>query len=457
MLRKKLRYNGRTKTPLLYAGLLVPWLVKGMDRKLGLGIKGDSMTLDGHWFFLQNDWKLVKDRTLDALGMGHDSFFSNFFSECERTIRETLEATVGLDRDTSKSSYLSFLDNVRKLQFPWIITLPMAEALEHHIIESMGNGSAGLLEQFFIPHKPLHMTRQKAGAEKIKDKLAGHKLYDSYEEGLSSIIIKDRALHDEIMAHIDEFRWVGMMHFWGDPFSAEKFFVQLETLKKGNRPTGTATVPNRMIKLKELSARMAYYRNSFAETCAIASHSWHKNLGAAEKLTGIQRHDINWLTYLEFLSLLDKKSIHDPEYLDKRKQSYGIMSASDEVFTGKALKSMLGKVLSSTFDASSVSGMVACRGKVRGTARIIHDPKEIGLMSKGEILIVSETTPEYMPAIFKAKAIVADNGGMASHSAIVSREYNIPCIVGAGHATRVFKDGDMVEVDADRGIVKKIK
>lgn len=58
--------------------------------------------------------------------------------------------------------------------------------------------------------------------------------------------------------------------------------------------------------------------------------------------------------------------------------------------------------------------------------------------------------------LFKA-AIVTDEGGMLSHAAIVSRELNIPSIVGTGNATQIFKDGDLVEVDANKGIVKIIK
>ena len=57
----------------------------------------------------------------------------------------------------------------------------------------------------------------------------------------------------------------------------------------------------------------------------------------------------------------------------------------------------------------------------------------------------------------KAGAIVTDEGGLTSHAAIVSRELKIPCIVGTKIATKILKDGDIVEVDAENGIVRKIK
>jgi len=70
---------------------------------------------------------------------------------------------------------------------------------------------------------------------------------------------------------------------------------------------------------------------------------------------------------------------------------------------------------------------------------------------------VSEATrPEYVPLMKKAAAIITDSGGMLSHAAVVSREMKKPCIVGLQIATKVFKDGDMVEVNATNGIVRKI-
>jgi pyruvate,water dikinase len=82
--------------------------------------------------------------------------------------------------------------------------------------------------------------------------------------------------------------------------------------------------------------------------------------------------------------------------------------------------------------------------------------KIIPKMNQGDILVAQTTSPEYMALCKLAGAIVTDQGGMLSHAAIVSRELGIPCIVGTKTATKIFKDGDMLEVDANFGVVKKI-
>jgi len=81
----------------------------------------------------------------------------------------------------------------------------------------------------------------------------------------------------------------------------------------------------------------------------------------------------------------------------------------------------------------------------------------MGHMNKGDILVASMTSPDFIVAIRKASAIVTDEGGMTCHAAIVSRELKIPCIVATRIATKLLKDNDLVEVDADHGRVKILK
>ena len=106
--------------------------------------------------------------------------------------------------------------------------------------------------------------------------------------------------------------------------------------------------------------------------------------------------------------------------------------------------------------SGQVKGIIAQTGVVKGAVRIIHTFHDVKKIEKGEILVANTTHPDYLFGMKKAAAFVTDEGGIASHAAIVSREMSVPCVVGTKTATRIFKDGDMVEVDATKGIVKKI-
>ena len=103
-----------------------------------------------------------------------------------------------------------------------------------------------------------------------------------------------------------------------------------------------------------------------------------------------------------------------------------------------------------------IKGQIACRGKVKGVAKIVFNPERSEHFNDGDILITGMTRPEFVPLMKKASAIVTDEGGITCHAAIVSRELGITCIIGTKIATKVLKNGDMVEVDAEKGVVRKL-
>jgi len=108
---------------------------------------------------------------------------------------------------------------------------------------------------------------------------------------------------------------------------------------------------------------------------------------------------------------------------------------------------------------AGLKGTVASLGpaSIKGRVQIILKNDQVGNFKAGNILVTVMTSPFFVPAMKKAAAIVTDEGGLTCHAAIVSRELEIPCIIGTKFASKVLHDGDLVEVDANRGIVKKIK
>ena len=108
-------------------------------------------------------------------------------------------------------------------------------------------------------------------------------------------------------------------------------------------------------------------------------------------------------------------------------------------------------------EVSEIKGQCGARGYAKGTVRIVNVVRDMEKMEKGDILVSISTQPDLLPAMKKAAAFVTDQGGVTSHAAIVAREINTPCVIGTKIATKVLHDGQLVEVDADKGIVKIIK
>jgi len=106
-----------------------------------------------------------------------------------------------------------------------------------------------------------------------------------------------------------------------------------------------------------------------------------------------------------------------------------------------------------------IKGYAAFKGIARGRVynQQNHKLKDSPKMPKNCILVTSMTHPDNINLIKRCAAIVTDEGGILSHAAIVACELKKPCIIGTRVATKVLHDGDLVEVDADKGIVKKLK
>jgi phosphohistidine swiveling domain-containing protein len=101
-------------------------------------------------------------------------------------------------------------------------------------------------------------------------------------------------------------------------------------------------------------------------------------------------------------------------------------------------------------------GNVAYMGKVTGRARVLKTSHVMDF-SDGDVLVTGMTTPDFMPVIQKSSAIITNEGGITCHAAIIAREMKKPCIIGTKIATQVLKDGDLVEVDADHGVVRVLE
>lgn len=107
-----------------------------------------------------------------------------------------------------------------------------------------------------------------------------------------------------------------------------------------------------------------------------------------------------------------------------------------------------------SFEIRDVKGQVGYPGVARGRVRIVRKREEASMVAEGDIVVSPMTTPHFLEAIKRAAAIVTDEGGITCHAAILAREMKKPCVVGTRFATQVFKSGDMVEVDADKGVVR---
>ncbi len=171
--------------------------------------------------------------------------------------------------------------------------------------------------------------------------------------------------------------------------------------------------------------------------------------------------DVATLKYL-FSEELTVEKLRDEKFKQmlKERQEKGLLvywkdGKNGEYLLGQAGSILFDDVQVDSLQGDKVKGQVAFKGKVKGVVRIINNPKE-NVPDEPFVLVTSMTSPDFIQFLRKCVAVVTDEGGITCHAAILSRELKKPCIIGTKIATQVLHDGDLVEVDADNGIVRKL-
>ncbi|MBD3164030.1 hypothetical protein GF323_02430 [Candidatus Woesearchaeota archaeon] len=173
-------------------------------------------------------------------------------------------------------------------------------------------------------------------------------------------------------------------------------------------------------------------------------------------LKGINKRTKIPMEHLRYL--LPNEVNIDARKLEKRRKKciYFVHYEGDSIYEGKTADEYIKQLENQhkVEDTVLIKGNSASNGVARGIVKVCRGEKEISKVEKGDILVACMTQPEFVPAMKKAAAIVTDEGGLTCHAAIVSRELGIPCVIGTKTATKILKDGQVVEVDATNGAVK---
>jgi len=221
-----------------------------------------------------------------------------------------------------------------------------------------------------------------------------------------------------------------------------------------------------IIKGVEVLARMQDDR----KRCVLVSNHYQKLfMDEIGKRLGLNEAEMDYTIFPELEGLFAEKAgkgaddepcteIDKKRYAERKKASLCIETVDGyELFEGDTALDVFNEVFDIKAEAEEVKGTCASVGKVTGVVKIVRKTHDLASVNKGDILVASMTRPEMVVAMEKASGIITDEGGATCHAAVISRELKIPCITSTKTATKVFKNGDIVELDADKGIARKIK
>lgn len=407
---------------------------------------------------------------------------------------KTLTHTDGLTPKQLWEKYNTFYILYKEI-YPWAEPLPYAirdsiiESLEHYLKEKVSDKKK-FGEYFTLLTTPV----QKSFASKEEESLLKIYLLMQRESmvleafsgsmlSVKKVLSKHPYIDARIQKHFQEYSWIPF-DYGTTVWNKEHFIASLMNLAKNHvdaqkrlkeiksfthrinaeKQKLYASIPieKEYQQLFEAAALSAYLIDFKKEIFTKAHIQIQELLDTIARTIGITRTAMLYTVPDDIYDALLHKKRLDSQRLEARKyNSVGIaQNGKLRILEGRECTVFLNA--QGFFDTAKagvieVKGMCACPGTVIGTVRFIRDARDVATLQKGEILVTFQTTPDFVPAMKKAAAIVTNEGGITSHAAIVSRELGIPCVIGTKIATQVFKNGDRVQVKATHGIVRKLE
>lgn len=268
----------------------------------------------------------------------------------------------------------------------------------------------------------------------------------------------------------EKFQWVPCLDIHNRPWTKEEFFSHISEFKTTNKTLsitygeliGKLNLSKEEKKILDAAKRLAYLKDLKDDFRRQGVFYGQKLFEEIAKRMDLRLSDISYMLGSEIIDFLDKGIKASKNTIEDRKKGFAIYFSPEKKIvckSGNDLEQALSELgLNAIEDISEeIKGIPASRGKATGVVKIVRGVADLIKVNKGDILVAVATHPDYVIAMHKAAAIVTDEGGITSHAAIVSRELGVPCVVGTKSATKALKDGDNVEIDANTGLIRKIK
>jgi phosphoenolpyruvate synthase/pyruvate phosphate dikinase len=401
-----------------------------------------------------------------------------FFVSLLEKWKKLAESLIGTAVDISKKDLSTFsdkelLNEFDKLSYKYYLfsSSLMAPLNIEKLADEFIKARLSKEEHFLI------LTTPERETDDIKELKSMLKIAAKIEDRKLKLDKKDKKLIIEIEKHINEFGWINTRGFYGNAWTVDEIFMRLKDLLNGEckRRLSELEEMHKEVKkkssviLKEINAgkdlidfvkvtkEFVAFRTDRMDAFVRAGFIARPLFKEMAKRLNLDLDDFFNLTTKEIKSAFKGKDYS--KILKERRKGFGYILNADKitVISGKELEEYKKKYCKEEIkETNEIKGTVANKGYAKGIVKVLHTKSDIHKIEKGNILVISMTTPDYISAMEKAAAFVTDEGGILCHAAIIGREMNKPCIIGTKIATKIFKDGDLVEVDADKGVVKVI-
>lgn len=271
-----------------------------------------------------------------------------------------------------------------------------------------------------------------------------------------------------ITAHIEKYGWLYTHRYLGEPITREDVIstlnqclgscrsrvedIMADRYSKEAALSKIKLLSDRLTQLIGISQEYAFLRTYRMDAAIEGDFYLRPFFNEIARRIKMEYEDLIYLTSNEIVRLLSNEmGVEDMHRIIKKRRDYFVFYLVDDStvvsFEGKEYETF--PIHDTAIPQSAIIGKVAQRGRIIGSVKVVRSKEEIGKVNEGDIIVSPMTTPEMIGGLLKCAGIVTDEGGISSHAAQISREFNIPCIIGTINASNILKDGDVVEIVAE--------
>ncbi len=397
-------------------------------------LDGRIMFLNGDFFLWQKDVDMIAQESYAAAKNKDEDFFKRI----ELKIRQV---TKSLKDSVHKiESVVDFLQAYKELTGIWMPINPIAIGVERFVQETNP-------KDFDISKG---LTYEKSWTmQQVEEIRSIKKQIGFVPEDEAAIPEQFRKI---VLDHVKKYEWLGSHHFNIKEFTLKELLDRMKTDEE--EPESSVEMSGDDEYLVQLLDMLGFLRFRCAETTGYVTFYLKPYL---QKMA--EKHDLTYEDIVEHMIWEIAGQNLKKEIANSRKENFGMFyDGKEHILSAGEIKKYESLLLNNEGEETTeLKGLVAFKGSAKGEVKIVTCQEDMIGFEKGMILVAYETTPDIVIAMEKSAAIVTDFGGLTSHAAIVARELKIPCIVGTRYATKFLKNGDLIDVDAEKGVVKRLK
>lgn len=404
---------------------------------------------------------LLKDKSKDIV------FLEDHAKQCHTRIQNIKKYSDNFNLDLLDSEKGNLVrkfkefQEIYKMNMPFIYTIYfLTDIIEKRVREMLINLSllpetySEVLAQLAIPEK-VDFVRE----EEDRLKVIVNQSYDNKEDFLLNL-----------RRHQKKYSWMNIYSFTGNPYQLSYYEQRAQRIKHSDKQENTEppelSLNNDQKRLVSILKDYTYLRTMRYD---IFNYSYNRLISLlnsiAQNIKLKSTDDLVFLSPSEIEnSILQGCSVIDLLEINQRKQGFSILLVDGDfhISSGKdntELQNFFNKFKKKDInsDINQISGQIGFQGLFKGKVKVVLNNSDFLDLGEGDIIVSRMIPLDAIDKVRKSGAIIADLGGVLSHAAVIARELKKPCIIGTKIATQVLKDGDMVEVDADNGVVRVLK